>query len=250
MITINKVVNPCSVMVYRDVYKEERPYPAFAKVLYDGKRLSITGVVGPRNNGDCWGSAGQCVDSIKNGIVNAPDWDSEMLKKFCEIWEHHHLNDMRPYCPHQKELGWDKLAHKDVEIYHYRLTTDGLNKRNKAESAAIKALHSGETFTPSEEQVFYSNLPYSLDVYKKELEDKYKGLYAPKKPIYPGDTGYIEHKKLGWLHPEEHPDGILTKPCPVCGYKYGTSWLTEEVPEDVLSWLSELPETKKTPAWV
>lgn len=34
------------------------------------------------------------------------------------------------------------------------------------------------------------------------------------------------------------------------GYIYGTKWLTEEVPAEVLDFLAGLPETRKTPAWV
>lgn len=41
---------------------------------------------------------------------------------------------------------------------------------------------------------------------------------------------------LGWVRPDEHPDGLLTKPCPVCGYKYGSAWLTEDLPESVREW--------------
>lgn len=40
-----------------------------------------------------------------------------------------------------------------------------------------------------------------------------------------------------------HPD-------PSNGYKYGSAWLLEEVPEDVLKFLAGLPETARTPAWV
>ena len=42
----------------------------------------------------------------------------------------------------------------------------------------------------------------------------------------------------------------LSKPCPICSYKYGTKWLFEAVPKKVLEWLAGLPETKVTPAWV
>lgn len=40
-----------------------------------------------------------------------------------------------------------------------------------------------------------------------------------------------ETKTLSWVKPSEHPDGLLCKPCPVCGYKYGTSWLLMPIPE-------------------
>ena len=50
---------------------------------------------------------------------------------------------------------------------------------------------------------------------------------------------------LGWLKPEEHPEGLLCRPCPVCGYRYGTSWVREQVPQDVIDWLFFLPESKQ-----
>ena len=59
-----------------------------------------------------------------------------------------------------------------------------------------------------------------------------------------------ETKTSGWVHPEEHPDGELTKPCPTCGYEYGTAWNKSEVPADVLAWLFQLPPADQTPAWV
>jgi hypothetical protein len=34
------------------------------------------------------------------------------------------------------------------------------------------------------------------------------------------------------------------------GYRYGSAWLKEEVPEDVLVWLHALPDTDVVPAWV
>ena len=34
------------------------------------------------------------------------------------------------------------------------------------------------------------------------------------------------------------------------GYRYGTAWLREDVPEDVIAFLQSLPDTDKTPAWV
>lgn len=34
------------------------------------------------------------------------------------------------------------------------------------------------------------------------------------------------------------------------GYTYGTAWLREEVPADVIQFLESLPESEKVPAWV
>jgi hypothetical protein len=56
--------------------------------------------------------------------------------------------------------------------------------------------------------------------------------------------------EAGRVTPEERPEGLLCKPCPICGYKYGTAWNNERVPKDVLKWLYNMPETKIAPAWV
>lgn len=82
-----------------------------------------------------------------------------------------------------------------------------------------------------------------------------------KRPIDPDKptTAYGRHFEgqrsaswnlLGWIRPEEHPDGLLTRPCPECGYRYGTAWLSEDVPEDMLRFLADLPDASRKPAWV
>ncbi len=74
--------------------------------------------------------------------------------------------------------------------------------------------------------------------------------YEPKKPLFPGDSGPFETKTRGWVSFDENEAGILGKPCPVCGYKYGTAWQTEEVPQNVIDWLFALPDSRRKPAWV
>jgi hypothetical protein len=59
-----------------------------------------------------------------------------------------------------------------------------------------------------------------------------------------------EKRTAGWVTPDEHPEGVLTKACPVCGYKYGSAWKKRPVPDDVLDWLRELPDAQTAPAWV
>lgn len=61
---------------------------------------------------------------------------------------------------------------------------------------------------------------------------------------------YDSWNMLAWVRPSEHPSGLLGKPCPTCGYKYGTAWLREAVPVDVLAFLRGLPSADKQPAWV
>ena len=241
---MKKIINPCKCLVYtltgREVLRN-----AFCKIEYDETkgRLSITGVVAPTKDGNALGSVGQCVDEIRKGTPTE-EWNKKMLNKFCDIWDKWHLNDMRPYCEHQRELGWDTLASEKVNIYHYTLTKEAEGKKKEAENRALEYLRNGITFIPTESEIYFSNLTIFKDGDSSEPPENYK-LY---KSIMTNST--YETKALGWLRPDEYPEGILTKPCPVCGYKYGTAWLKEEVPENIIKWLEDLPETKIEPAWV
>ena len=246
-VTMRKIINPCMARGYTssgiEVMKD-----AFVKIEYNEGRLSLSGVVGPLPSGNCYGSAGQCYESIAEGKVKE-GWTQEMLDKLVEIWKEWHLNDMRPYCEHQKKLGWRELAKKEVTLYHYTLTTEAYNKKRDAEEAALTALREGRTFIPTDEQIKFATMPHGVTTHA-ELEGEDAKWYEPKKRLYPGSDGATEKKTLGWLYEKDHPDGILSKPCPVCGYRYGTAWLKEEVPQDVIDWLFALPDTKVQPAWV
>jgi hypothetical protein len=61
----------------------------------------------------------------------------------------------------------------------------------------------------------------------------------PSKPLdsygkhYPGQE-HATWNQLTWVRPEEYPGGLLTAPCPVCGYRYGSAWLTEELPPEII----------------
>lgn len=228
---MKKIISPCLCKVYTSSGNEATAR-AFCKIQFENGRLSITGVIGPLRSGGYRGSAGQCVDEIREGCP-CDEWTREMLDKFCSIWDEWHLNDMRPYCKHQKELGWDKLAVTPVTLYHYRLNSKTLRRQESMKKSSWKMLCDGMTTALNDNQIEVAKLPYSLTL-PHEISGDAALYYEPQKPLYPGMAGATETKALGWLHPEEHPDGILGKPCPVCGYKYGHSWLTEEVPQDVI----------------
>ena len=238
---MKKIINPCVCKV------GERNANAFAKIEYENGCLRIGGVVGPLKSGNCRGSAGQCVDEIRKGNP-AKGWNRKMLSKFCDIWERWHLNDMRPECEHQRELGWPDMAKESVTLYHYILTREANDKKKEAENAARAALRKGQIFTPTAEQTLYANLAYSLDVYEPLDGKEIAQYYEPQKHGFM--EGFTEQKTRGWVRAEESELGLLCKPCPVCGYKYGTSWLREEAPQDVLDWLFALPDTERQPAWV
>lgn len=191
----------------------------------DKKRFSVSADVWNARNSDIV-CGGQCLDTI------APYIDNPVFSEIFRLWKLYHLNDMHPECEHQAAQGWREIAGKKVTLYHWRMTREAMNEQKAAEKAALVALKCGEIFKPTIKQKFFANLSYSLITHTETPPKNLAKYYEPKKPLYNGDTGHTEVKALGWLRESEHPEGILSKACPVCGYKYGTSWVYFPIPEE------------------
>lgn len=202
----------------------------------DKKRFSVCGNVWNARHSDVV-CGGQCLDTI------APYMNNPVFSEIYRLWELYHLNDMHPECVHQHADGWHKKASEKVTLYHWRMKREALNEQKAAEKAALTALKCGETFKPTIKQRFFSHLLYSLTTHTKTLPENIAKYYEPKKPLYAGDIGHTDTKALGWLKQSEHPDGILSKPCPVCGYKYGSSWVYYPIPADDERIINTLLET-------
>lgn len=58
-------------------------------------------------------------------------------------------------------------------------------------------------------------------------------------------------RKLGWTYEAHHNAKTFEgEACPTCGYKIGSAWLKEPLPQKVIDFLGSLPETDQKPAWV
>lgn len=148
----------------------------FCKIKYKDKKLSISGVIAPKRNGDA-SSCGQIYDSLIDDdvIPNSKGcaWNNKSIVKFVRIWKKWHLNHAQAGSPRQT----------------------------------------------------------------KYLEDN---------PITGGDyyTQACEALKEAGLNPDN--DYIYNgKP-----YNYGHSWLPIEVPQNIVNYLHQLPDTDIQPAWV
>lgn len=200
------------------------------------KCFSVSAMVWNVRRSDCI-CGGQCLDTI------APYMENPIFSEILRLWKAYHLNDMHPECEHQHAAGWDKLASEKVTLYHWRMTREAMNEQDKAKKAALSALTAGETFTPTTEQAFFAGLSYSLTTWTETPPEELTKYYEPKKPLYVGDGGHTETKALGWLKESEHPNGLLSKACPVCGYKYGTSWVYFPIPAEDEKIIYKLLET-------
>lgn len=223
----------------------------FARIEFNEGRLSVSGVVGPLSNGNARGSCGQIIMSFKEydgrgycslaDITLAPNWTPDLLKAFFDIWDRWHLNDMRANCEHQKGAEWD--TSKKIELVSYGFTQAAYDERSNARYLAAVAAEKGEVAQLTERQrAMVASDHWFKTIYSPpDADSPLSGCYEVKKR---------ETKTAGWVRHEEHPDGLLGKPCAVCGYKYGTAWKREEVPASVIAFLQSLPETDVTPAWV
>ncbi len=200
---------------------KEAMLSVIVKIKDDGKRLSFVGSIGSE-------SFGQIEKPEFTGF--AAPWNQKDADKLWELWEHWHLNDMRAGCEHQRNNPeWD--VRRKLTIHNYGWTQGYYRLRRLAESGQMDA-EAYEEYKVQTQIVARSTL----------------GLHSPKHPGYGAIADALarglieekgtEEKAAGWVDYREHPDGLLSKPCPVCGYGYGTAWLFEAVPNEVIEWLN------------
>lgn len=241
-----KIINPCTCSVIENVGVTSI-VKGYVKITYKKGRLSLTGVIGPTRGGNCKGSCGQCLEEIREGEPTEK-WTREMLDRLCDIWDAWHLNDMRPYCTHMKQLGWVEQSKERVKVVKWGRKKETWDKIKAAEARAIECLKKGKTFVPTPEETMYANIGYEITTYNDELPE-HPEFYEFKEKDCLGHSN-VEYKTRGWISYSDHPLGFLGRPCPICGYKYGHEWQKEEVPQEVIDWLIQLPNTETKPAWI
>jgi len=82
--------------------------PIFCEINYENQKLSITGVIDPKSNGNA-DHCGQIYDTIKDNIdiiKYAKGWNKIKTFQFVEYWKEWHLNHMQAGCEHQREKNW------------------------------------------------------------------------------------------------------------------------------------------------
>jgi len=255
MIVIDKVVCVGSVYLYDD---DNATGSAFIKIQYNSasqskmrnraNSLSMTGVIAPMLNGGCKGSCGQCYDVIKDNVAiynSDEDWTKEKLLKLIDIWQKHHMNDAHAGCEHQD--SWD--LNKQIPLYSYSnyATSD---YGAKEYFAITRKIMEGRCLDFAE----YKELTGKITLVDNIVDSWYKGAPDEQRQELINDGLLLckqeKTEQAGNVPFQEHVEGLLGKPCEVCGYAYGTQWLYRAIPDDVISFLdSECPATKIRYAW-
>lgn len=218
-----KVVTPMKLNRYGDV---------FCVIDYTDGKLSISGVVGPLANGDCKGGCGQIdvVELLDEEHTFYRGWNEKLVREFQDIWNKWHLNDMRAGCEHQRS-GWD--LEKTIQVVSITPSIKFYQENNRTKRGEI---------TGDEYEAFVSII--------KDVKNARGVLFVydwVRKLIDEGWVSISKTSKERAIHTlfDCHPEGLLTKPCEVCGYKFGSRWLFEEVPDKVIEWLFALPKPSK-----
>ena len=144
------------------------------------------------------------------------------VSRMVEIWKKYHLNDMHPECEHQRNLGWNETANEVVEYFRYCLKTDVTLKQRKLNEYIDETLKTSGTITLSEDERILKGLPYCAYHLNDETSEYYQLEKRSKRRR--GELSYTEDQR-----------GIILKPCPVCGYKYGAERLYMPRPQDVIA---------------
>jgi hypothetical protein len=227
------------IAIAHDEYRN-RDYSIFVEVVYDGGRLSITGVEGPLPGGNAIGGCGQiCMHMDVDTMTPTALWTKPLLARLLEIWNEWHLNDMRAECEHQHN-AWD-IGEK-LTLTRYSWSTKFHKEREKAATGSMSTAeyqHFAEVAKRVYSVTTYAKSPkYETDTVKDLLAEDW---------IKPDKT---ETKSAGWVYEYEHPKGLLCKPCEVCGHKYGSGWLKVAVSDSVFTELQNFPYTDMRPAWI
>lgn len=183
----------------------------------DKKRFSVSASVWNAFHSDIV-AGGQCLDSLQPYFKLSPTF-TEIFR----LWKLYHLNDMHAACIHQAAQGWEEQAAEKVTLYVFTMTTEAIRERDALKRRILTAAQNGEAWKTSPVEQLLLSLEYSVKSENEALPENIGGYYKLKEK---------EIKACGWLHPEEHSRGILGKPCPVCGYKYGHGWQYFPIPAE------------------
>ena len=113
-------------------------------------------------------------------------------------------------CPDCEHLINIKQSDKLLTIHRYILNSEGLR---------LSKIRDIKPFSIDVEDGI-KNFPTAL--YEHDYTYNYKNERVPR----------IKEEIANWVrHTPYTPNGILGKPCPICGYRYGSSWRQINIPE-------------------
>lgn len=196
--------NPVTVEVSLETEDDKKTFSVCGNIWYPHRRDILCG--------------GQCLDTIAEYIT-----DDELFTEIYRLWKLYHLNDMHAECIHQYELGWTKEINKEVIVSRYILNTQTWRHQEKIKEKIIDNAKKNIFEKLNNEDLKILNLNISRTVYDDASDEELKQYY---------ELDRKETKRRIDIDYKTNPIGLIRKPCPVCGYQYGTSWNYFPIPEE------------------
>lgn len=234
-----------------------RPVPVWCEIRYTDGELSISGVVNPRLNGDA-DSCGQINMGLSpNDFVEFGDgWAHWKVEVFLIIWGEYHLNHMRAGTPaqmrHLEDLkdsgnGFDRKVHED----HYTWAKGVLRDAGLEPDPGylVERTASPEEWRRHQVSQFFGS--EARDLTGEQAFALLQEVLDSDPPSLEGDAlqehqeRVAEARRILTVEWNRRDRGKLLLP-----YCYGEAWLKEEVPEEEMNWLLDIPEAKIQPAWI
>lgn len=210
-----------------------------------------------------WGQIRDSLAKLSPGRL-APGWTPAMVDELRAIWKSWHLNGMRASCPHQTGPDWTPTP---VTIEKFSIDWDARRRLQRQHEQyctgqGVPAVHDRASYqkavswSPAAEillMLLELNIrPFDWTAHDRAYVTRRCNRLAPNlQPAIehpdlddPGRAVILvrrETKQTNWLLETEHPDGYLSKPCPECGYAYGSTWLSEPLPDAVYAFVDGLP---------
>ena len=156
---------------------------------------------------------GQCLDSLGQYLKH-----NKTYKEILDLWQKYHLNGMHAWCEHEHEEN----PSEKVKVYKLRYNEEGERLSKIRDLGIFKQF---------------------IEVTEEGMKNVPMALYELRASKVFNETG-IEEETRGWITYNEvlSPDGLIGKPCKVCGAKYGCSWYFHAIPENDLKRIEALFE--------
>lgn len=242
------------------------PLPVFVEVelrqAKGGTELGMSGHIGAV-------TFGQIQESIRDGMIRGdftPYIPEDAIGSMLDIWDRWHLNGMQSGCAHQREMGWS-LDRRDNRPGYFRALGPARNPENFAE-VALPTRATGEhsaahIILPGHIWTSANATGYTEH---KEIQRRERDRRDPRRVVTVtrkttdeagtwdlGEHGPIllrvlaESKYSGDRTASYSEGGMLGRPCPACGYGFGTEWRHEELPAAVIATVKGWADLKSAP---
>lgn len=139
-------------------------------------------------------------------------WNAALVSELVDVADRWHLNSMRAGCEHQRAMGWGSCPGHHVGTVRGPCNGDA---------------DAGKLDPTSGRQLDYCRgWPVCLKPGRGHIRA----------------MGSVHCGKWGAPIREDCREDMLGRPCPECGYRYGSAWLYESLPEEVIAFVTSLPK--------